>query len=107
MPPIARNWNIIPAMMATPRTVITNAATRRFSKIEARSVTSGILAPVPPMINAITAPIPIPFPSKTALMGMMVSACTYIGTPMIAATGMASGFCDPTSAMIRFSGKNP
>jgi hypothetical protein len=52
-----------------------------------RSVSSGMLAPAPPMISARTAPTLIPFSMKTRPMGIMVSARMYIGMPMIAATG--------------------
>ena len=97
----------MPARTATMRIVTTKAATSLRSKIAARSVTSGMLAPAPPMIRAITAPMPIPFSRRTALMGMIVSARIYIGTPITAATGMASGLSGPARETIRSPGMNP
>ncbi len=54
----------------------------------ASKVTSGILAPAPPITKAATVPIAIPLPSKVIPMGIILSARMYMGMPMTAAIGI-------------------
>lgn len=49
----------------------------------------------------------MPFPTSAALIGMMVSALMYIGTPMAAAIGMDLRFYGSASRTTRSCGKNP
>ena len=88
-------------------TVNTNVITSFLLKIAARSDISGILAPDPPIISAITAPIPIPLESRTLLIGSIVSVRIYMGMPIRAATGMAIGLLGPAIFTIKSSGIKP
>lgn len=56
---------------------------------------SGKLAPVPPIINDMAAPMLMPFTISAFNMGMAISMRKYKGMPIIAAIGIASGLSLP------------
>ena len=56
---------------------------------------SGKLAPVPPIINAIAAPMLIPLTIRAFKIGIAISILKYRGIPTVAAIGMASGLSFP------------
>ena len=77
-----------PDIIAIPRITNKKAAIILFLKIDLRRITSVRLAPALPMINAITAPSPIPLVTSAALKGITASALIYRGIPITAAIGI-------------------
>lgn len=67
---------------------------------------SGKLAPVPPIIKAMAAPILIPLTMSAFSIGIAISMRKYKGTPMVAAIGMASGLSFPRYFSTHASGTN-
>ncbi|OPX84051.1 MAG: hypothetical protein A4E54_03016 [Pelotomaculum sp. PtaB.Bin117] len=65
-----------PDSMATAKIVTVKMATSLGLNMDASNVNSGILAPAPPIINAIIAPKLMPFASNTVPMGIMVLKTT-------------------------------
>ena len=57
--------------------MVKNAMIIGFLNIDFNNITSVKLAPALPIINAITAPRPMPFAAKAALKGMTASALIY------------------------------
>src|SRR5699024_12189632 len=78
-------------ILAPRRIAITNAANKRGLKSLFNNNTSGTLAPAPPMISAMTAPILIPLLTNASDIGIIVSTRIYIGIPTLADIGFAIG----------------
>lgn len=72
--------------------------------IEETIAISGKLAPVPPMIKAIAAPILIPLRINAFKIGIAISMRRYNGIPIVAATGIANGLLFPRCCWTQVSG---
>ena len=60
-----------------------------------RSDTSGMEAPAPPRMSAMTMPAETPLSMRMPAMGIIVSTRMYMGMPMTAASGMAQRLSAP------------
>src|SRR5699024_11906077 len=76
---------IRPAPVATIKTVAMNATKNFFLNNLDNITTSGILAPAPPITNAITVPIDIPFDIRASAICNIVSGRIYLGIQITAA----------------------
>lgn len=93
--------------MAMDNIIVRNAMIIWFLNIDFNNITSVKLAHALPIINAISAPRPIPFAAKAALKGMTVSALIYKGIPITAAIGTAKGVFSLATLAINSVGINP
>ena len=98
---------IYPVIIATRRMVSRKAITNFRLNIPASMLTSGMLAPAPPINRAMTVPMPMPLSISATPIGMMVSALMYRGMPMIAATGTENGLPGLATDTMTSSGSNP
>src|SRR5699024_11371938 len=73
---------IIPVPVATTKIVAINDAKNFFLNNLDNITTTGILAPAPPITNAITVPIDIPLETSDSAIGNIVSGRIYMGTPI-------------------------
>ncbi len=97
----------MPENIAIPRTTTRKAIINFVVNMDFKRITSGRLAPALPIINAITAPIPIPFATKAALKGINVTARRYKGIPTTAANGIAAGLSSLAYFAIKSVGTKP
>ena len=69
-----------------------------------KRITSGKLAPDPPIIKANIAPIDTPLLVKIGTKGNKTDALTYKGIPITAAKGIAKGLLSPMYSANMLSG---
>lgn len=93
-----------PPIIPNDRMDATKAMMALGFSIEDIMAISGRLAPVPPITNAMAAPIPIPFVISIFSRGRAISILRYNGTPMKAARGIAAGLLLPRYRSTHASG---